>query len=293
MAACKPAIWALSRSVIGSPFVRIVRSVPPLLALPDLTWNPHLYLTFGAERTRPAADLVARIDVPEAKLITDLGCGPGNSTALLRARWPAASITGLDSDPAMLAAAARADGAVRWVKGDAARWEPGRLQDVVFSNAMLQWIGDHAAAIERWLGALAPGGALAVQLPSPMWSRIRLDILAVADEARWRDATQGARDAIVVHEPAWYYDLLGVKAERVDLWETEYVHVMEGPEAILTWVRGTALRPFLDALGSAEDRGRFEASLLERVEASFPRRRDGKVLFPFRRLFFVAYRARA
>jgi trans-aconitate 2-methyltransferase len=253
-------------------------------------WNPQLYLKFGAERTQPARDLAARVEVAEPRRVIDLGCGPGNSTAVLRARWPAAAITGLDSDAAMLAEAARSDAGVCWVQADAGAWTPDALYDVVFSNAMLQWLPDHAAVVERWFGAVASGGALAVQIPSHLHSALHQHIVEVAGLPEWAAATRGVRHGITVRDPGFYYDILSPLAERVDLWVTEYVHVMDSPEAILTWIRSTGLRPFLNALTNDDERDRFEAALLERVTVSYPRQRDGKILFPFRRLFFVAYR---
>ena len=257
------------------------------------SWNPNLYLRFHGERTRPAMDLAARVEVSNPRRVIDLGCGPGNSTAVLRSRWPGAEITGLDSDAAMLAEAEKSDASVRWVQGDAATLTPTESFDVVFSNAMLQWLPNHEEVVPRWFRAVAPVGALAVQIPFHYKSAIHRHILAVADEREWRDATMAARSAIGTHDGAFYYDLLCPLAERVDLWETEYCHVLNGPEDILEWMRGTGLRPFLSALASDDQRQRFEAHLLERVTEAYPRRRDGKVLFPFRRLFFVAYRGRA
>ena len=220
----------------------------------------------------------------------DLGCGPGNSTAILRSRWPAADITGLDSDAAMLGAAAQSDTGVRWIQGDAALWEPTESYDVVFSNAMLQWLPNHAAVVPRLFGAVAPGGALALQIPAHLESALHRHILAVADEPEWQESTRAARGAINTHSAEFYYDVLCPIAQRIDLWETEYDHVMNGPEEILTWIRGTGLRPFLHALATEQERQRFESLLLERVAVAYPRRRDGRVLFPFRRLFLVAYR---
>jgi trans-aconitate 2-methyltransferase len=248
-------------------------------------------LTFGGERTRAAADLAARVDVAAPARVIDLGCGPGNSTALLRARWPGAEVTGLDNDPAMLAAARASDPGVRWVEGDAAAWEPDGTYDVVFSNAALQWLPDHSAVLGRWFAAIGPGGALAVQLPvvhhrSPL-HRLVQDVAAAPE---WVAATAGASRAAVAHEPAFYYDELSRLAGAIDIWETEYGHVMDGPGAILTWLRATRLRPLLAALPGEDERRRFEAALLERLAEAYPRRRDGRVLFPFPRLFFVAYR---
>lgn len=257
------------------------------------SWNPGLYLQFGAERTRPAADLAARVAVAEPRRVIDLGCGPGNSTAVLRARWPSAEVLGLDGDAAMLAAAAQTDASVRWVQGDAANWGPGEAYDVVFSNAVLQWLPDHAALVPRLFRAVAPGGALAVQVPTHYQSALHRHILEVADDPRWRDRVHNARTAILTHDAAFYYDALCTLAAHVDLWETEYDHVMSDAAAILTWIKGTGLRPFLGALADESERQQFEAELLERLAESYPRRRDGRVLFPFRRLFFVAYRGAA
>lgn len=253
-------------------------------------WDPKLYLTFAAQRTRPAEDLAARIDVAGPRHVIDLGCGPGNSTAVLRRRWPSAAITGLDSDAAMLAEAGKADAGTQWVQADAGTWSPAERYDVVFSNAMLQWLPDHANTIARWLEAVAPGGALAVQMPSHLQSALHRHILEVAAFPEWQPAMRDVRHGIVAHDADFYYDILSPLAERVDLWVTEYVHVVNGPEDILTWIRATGLRPYLNALASDEERLRFEEALLKRVIVSYPRRSDGRVLFPFRRLFFVGYR---
>jgi len=254
------------------------------------SWDPQLYLRFGADRTRPAVDLAARIEIAEPRRVIDLGCGPGNSTAVLRARWPSAELVGLDNDPEMLAVAEQSDPRVQWMRGDAATWETAAEYDVVFSNAMLQWLPDHEAALPRLFDAVAPGGALAVQTPVHLQSPLHRHMVELADQPQWRDATRNARGAIVAHDAAFYYDILCRLASRIDLWVTEYCHIMDDPEAIVTWIRGTGLRPFLNALPSDEDRRQFETMLLERVKASYPRRRDGRIVFPFRRLFFVAYR---
>lgn len=255
-------------------------------------WDPKLYLTFGTERTQPAIDLAARVQVDDPRSAIDLGCGPGNSTAVVKARWPAARLTGLDNDPQMLATAAEADPTVHWQPADAATWQPAEAFDAVFSNAMLQSLPDHAEAVPRFFRAVAPGGALAVQIPTHQHSPLHRHILELIQQPRWRPTLGGIHSSIHGYDVGFYYDLLTPLAERVDLWETEYCHVLAGPEAIITWIRGTGLRPFLTALPTDADRRQFEAELLTKVTASYPRRPDGKVLFPFRRLFFVAYRGR-
>ena len=234
--------------------------------------------------------LVARLRLAAPRSIVDLGCGPGNSTAILRSRWPSASITGIDNDPAMLAAAERTDPSVRWVQANVATWAPSESYDLVFSNALLQWLPDHANIIRRFFGAVAPGGALAVQLPTHLTSPLHRHMLEVADQPQWRTVTAGARQAISTHSVAFYYDALCAVTPRLDLWETEYCHVVSDPQAIVDWIRGTGLRPFLGALATDTERLAFQAALLERVTGSYPRRADGRVLFPFRRLFIIAYR---
>ncbi len=254
------------------------------------SWDPQLYLRFGENRTRASIDLVARIALAEPRRIIDLGCGPGNSTAILRGRWPNAEITGQDSDPEMLTAASQSDAGIRWIQGDAGSWGPGETYDLVFSNAMIHWLPDHAALVPRYFQAVAAGGALAVQVPLHTQSLLHREVLAIADEPRWRDATRNALRAIGHHDAEFYYDVLCRLTERIDLWVTEYCQVMAGPEAILAWIKGSGLRPFLAALSGDADRQQFEAALLERLTASYPRQPDGRVLFPYRRLFFIAYR---
>jgi len=251
-------------------------------------WDPQLYLRFGEERTRPARDLVAAIPLMAPERIIDLGCGPGNSTAILRARWPKAQVTGLDSDEAMLAAARASDSEVTWTLGDAVAWGDGEAWDLVFSNALLQRLPDHDRLLPRLLAAVRPGGCLAIQMPFHLASPIHRHMLELAALPEWRARMARAQAALVIQLPSYYYDVLAPLAASVTLWKTEYQHVMSDAAAIVTWMRGTGLRPFLSALGDDEQRGRFEAQLLERVVGSYPVRRDGRVLFPFERLFMIA-----
>jgi trans-aconitate 2-methyltransferase len=256
----------------------------------NVPWDPQLYLKFDRERTQPAIDLAARVELADPLRIIDLGCGPGNSTAILKARWPNAEITGLDGDAAMIVAARDSDSDITWVQDDASTWQADAEYDLVFSNAMLQWLPDHVAVLGRWFGSVSPGGALAVQIPSHLNSAVHRHILEVAADPRWSTLTAHAGHAINTAEPQAYYDSLCQQASRVDLWITKYYHVLEGPKEIINWMRGTGLRPFLSVLPTDADRAAFEAAILDRVAGSYPRRADGKVLFPFRRLFFIAYK---
>ncbi len=255
-----------------------------------MAWDASNYLRFADERTRPAADLVARVAVAEPARVIDLGCGPGNSTRVLRERWPAARIAGLDTSPEMIGVARESSADTEWLLGDAASWRSVEPFDVVFSNAALQWMPDHAALVRRLFDQVADGGALAFQIPSDRYALVRTLIDEVADDPAWRERMEGPRSSLTMQAPAFYYDALVDLATRLDIWETEYSHVLDGPEAIVEWISSTGLRPFLDALDSDAERERFSAMLTELVADGYPRRVDGKVLFPFRRLFVIAYR---
>jgi trans-aconitate 2-methyltransferase len=255
-----------------------------------MPWDPQQYLKFERERTQPAIDLAARIAVANPRRVIDLGCGPGNSTAVLHRSWPDAEITGLDSDEEMLRAARRDYPRHDWLQQDAASWETHGGYDIVFSNAMLQWLPDHAAAINRWFQAVETDGALAVQLPSHFRSAIHQHIVEVADEPEWRDQLAPAKRLLFAKDPGDYYNILSPLSNHIDLWSTEYIHILPRAEDIIEWMRGTGLRPYLAALNSEEEGKRFEAEVLARVKKSYPPQADGRVLFPFRRLFFIAYR---
>ena len=253
------------------------------------SWDPSKYLRFGDERTRPSVDLASRIAIDSPKAVIDLGCGPGNSTQILRQRWPSARVFGLDSSPEMIASAQRSYPGQEWVLGSIEDWSAGEPHDVVFSNAALHWIRDHVALTKQLFGQVAPGGALAFQIPSGALSPVRSFIHEIACDAAWAHRMGEARTALTMEEPHVYYDALATRASCVDIWETEYHHVMESSTAIVEWMSSTGLRPFLNALDSEEDKQRFVALLTQRVMASYTTRSDGRVLFPFRRTFVIAY----
>lgn len=255
-------------------------------------WNAGQYLRFASERTRPARDLAAGIDVEDPQRVIDLGCGPGNSTAVLAARWPGAEITGFDGSPEMIAAARRDHPDRYWVVGDIAAWaaNPGERFDVVFSNAALQWVDHHAALFPALLARVAPGGALAVQIPGNYEALQHVLKRDMASSPAWRNRfTGGDPKEWHTHDAGFYYDVLAPVAARLDIWQTEYLHVMKDVEAIVEFYKGTALRPYLDALTSDADRERFVAEYLEGIRKLYQPRPNGSVLFPFRRIFIVAY----
>ncbi len=252
-------------------------------------WDAELYLRFSSERTQPSKDLTARIAVSDPKRIIDLGCGPGNSTAILRQRWPEAEISGLDSSPEMIAAASKSYPQERWILGDVTAWSAEIPFDIIFSNAVLQWVPDHRLLLPHLLAQLAPGGALAVQVPSHFKSPLHRELLETADDPSWRDLMGPAFKRLTKESPSFYYDLLQPLAARLEIWETEYYHVVDSPQSIIEWFRGTGMRPFLALLQTEEQKLRFEKLLLQRYTLAYPAQKDGRILFPFRRLFFVAY----
>jgi trans-aconitate 2-methyltransferase len=256
----------------------------------DMTsWSPNSYLQFGDERTRPAVDLVSRVELDSPGRVIDLGCGPGNSTQVLRQRWPRARVVGMDSSAEMIASATESYPDQHWVLGCLQQWHADLPQDLVFSNAALQWVPDHVALTRHLFAQVAPGGALAFQIPSSKYSLVRSFIDDIARDPAWASRMDAALSALTMEAPHVYYDALATRADSVDIWETEYRHVMESPAAIVEWISSTGLRPFLGALDSDAEKQRFVAMLIERVEDGFARRADGRVLFPFRRTFVIAY----
>jgi len=250
-------------------------------------WNSQQYLKFAGERTQPSIDLAARVPLGAPKRVIDLGCGPGNSTAILAARWPDAEITGIDNSPEMLAQARTDFPAMRWIEGDIAGWRAERPFDLVFSNAALQWVPDHAALLPELLAQVAPGGCLAIQMPRNFDNPAHALMRAVAKDGPWEARLDEVSGRLPTEPPGFYYDLLGPRAAKLELWETEYQHVLANAEAILEWVKGTGLRPFIDPLPSGE-REQYLARYLERLRAAYPPQADGKVILPFRRLFILA-----
>jgi trans-aconitate 2-methyltransferase len=257
------------------------------------TWSPGKYLKFSEERTRPCHDLAARISVSPVRRVIDLGCGPGNSTEVLAGLWPDAELTGLDSSTHMIDDARRSHPGWRWIAADIVDWAFSDREpfDVVFANAALQWVPNHDIVYPRLLERVAPGGALAIQVPGHMNDAAHRIMREMAESPSWmRHFPPGRVREWHVHDLDFYYDVLAPHAARLDMWETHYLHVLPDVESVVEWYRGTALRSFLDVLTTAEDRDRFIADYLERLRPAFTPRPDGSILFPFRRLFAIAYR---
>ncbi|MCW5649613.1 MAG: trans-aconitate 2-methyltransferase [Ramlibacter sp.] len=254
------------------------------------TWDPALYRRYEDERTRPAAELLARVPLVEAARVVDLGCGPGNSTELLVHRFPGAEVIGIDNAQAMLDSARQRLPGVRFESGDIAEWEPEVAPDLIYANAALQWVPDHEALVPRLLAALAPGGVLAIQMPDNRDEPSHRLMRELASLAPWKDPigdyTRLRTDLLPIGA---YYDLLAPRAAQVDVWHTVYQHPMDSAAAIVEWVRSTGLRPFIDPL-SADLRARYLEAYEQRVAAAYPARSDGRRLLAFPRMFIVARR---
>ena len=253
-------------------------------------WNPEAYLKYQDERTQPSRDLLARIELEAPAQAVDIGCGPGNSTRVLRERWPAASLLGLDSSPAMIDHARQTDSLTTWRLVDVTAWEPEHAFDLVFSSATLQWIPGHTDLLPKLFGWVAPQGALAVQVPANNDSYLYLAVQAVAHREEWRQLTAGC-DALQTYlPPSFYYDLLAPLAARLTLWQTTYYHSLPNHQGLIDWYASTGLKPYLERLPRDVERRAFQAQILEICRDQYPLQSDRRVLFPFRRLFFVAYK---
>ncbi|MBV9207793.1 MAG: trans-aconitate 2-methyltransferase [Actinobacteria bacterium] len=272
-------------------------------------WDATLYLRFGGERARPFFDLLARVGAELPGYVVDLGCGPGNLTALLAERWPSAAVCGVDNSPQMIEAAGqRIPGAVRrssrpagsgpvatshapglsFVLDDIRHWEPQSLPDVIISNAVLQWVPGHRELLVRWAGQLAAGGWLAIQVPGNFDQPSHVILRAMTASARWRPLLRDVELNRQTADPADYAELLARAGCEVDAWETTYVHVLPGEDPVLEWYKGTGLRPVLAAL-DADQAADFLAEYGTRLREAYPPSPFG-TFFPFRRVFAVAHR---
>ena len=251
-------------------------------------WSPAQYLQFEDERTRPARDLLAQVDFAAPASVFDLGCGPGNSTALLTARFPGARVVGVDNSPAMLAAACAAVPTATFIEADLAGWAPQGGADLLFANATLQWLPDHLPLMLRLLRSLNPGGALAVQMPDNLDEPSHALMRETAGDGPWAEKLRGAAGArAVLPAPLVYYAALKPHCRRLDIWHSIYNHPLKGVQGIVDWVTSTGLRPFLSPL-TASEREAFTASYAARLARAYPALDDASVVLRFPRLFLVA-----
>ncbi len=255
-----------------------------------MTWSPQQYLKFEAERNRPVFDLLNALPPATVRQAVDIGCGPGNSTELLAARFPEATVQGFDSSPEMVAQARARLPRLQFEVADVSRWDARGPFDVMLSNAVLQWVPDHEHLLPRLVAKLAPGGSLAIQMPDNLEEPVHRLMREVAADPRWaakRGQGTDRRDRIRAVD--WYYRLLRGTGARADIWRTTYFHALDGIDALVEWFKGTGLRPFLQPLDAAE-----QAAYLDRYRAAlagaYAAQPDGTVLLAFPRLFLIATR---
>jgi trans-aconitate 2-methyltransferase len=254
-------------------------------------WDADQYLKFGAERTRPAADLLARVPLTEARRCIDLGCGPGNSTELISGRFPGAVVTGLDNSPGMLSKARRRLSGLTFEEADITTWWPGERFDLIFANDVLQWLPHQQRILTRLVSFLNHGGCLAVQVPNNVDDPSRRVLEDVASEGSWAWKLLAAS---VTEEGSGsidhYYACLQGTGCTFDLWETTYLHPLAGPEAVVEWFKGSELRPYLHLLDDGE-RQEFLGRYRAKIAKAYPAQEDGKVLLRLQRIFIVATRS--
>jgi trans-aconitate 2-methyltransferase len=253
-------------------------------------WDPSQYGRFGDHRLRPVLELLQRVEHPGPRRIVDMGCGRGETARLMAERWPEARVFGLDSSADMLAAAAATPSPVEWQVADVRDWNPEAPVDVLYANAVYQWIDDHAGLFPRLIGTLAPGGVFAAQMPLS-WTQAshRLMREILGDGGFGTPELRAALGRRWVEDAEWYYDLLRPCVAELDIWQTEYLQVLSGDDPVLEWVKGTGLRPVVEGL-VPDELARFIERYAAALRAAYPTRPGGETLYPFGRLFIVARR---
>lgn len=253
-------------------------------------WNPELYLKFNEERTQPAKDLAVRINMENPEKIMDVGCGPGNSTNVLSSRWPESEIVGIDSSASMIESAKNNYPNIEWRIEDATKMETEEKYDIIFSNATIQWIQDQKKLISDLVKKLKNNGSLAVQVPMYHKMPASHAIEKVSLTKRWKEQTNEASDVFTFHSSDYYYNILSAKIKSIDMWETSYYHIMQSHQNIVEMLKSTGMRKFLEMLDTKEEKIEFEKDVLKEITKAYPVQKNGNVLFPFKRLFFIGYK---
>jgi trans-aconitate 2-methyltransferase len=256
-----------------------------------LSWSAKQYVAFEDERTRPVRDLLGALPPIDARTVIDVGCGPGNSTEVLAARYPQARISGTDSSADMIAAARQRLPKIRFEVQDLRDWQDAGPFDVILANAVLQWVPHHETLLPALIEKLAPGGALAVQMPDNLDEPAHRLMRATAVAGPWAAKLKKSAEARApLASAAWYYELLRPLCGKVDLWRTTYHHSLPGgAAAVVEWFKGSGLRPFLEPLGP-EERGAYLERYTAAIALAYPPVADGSVLLPFPRVFLAAIR---
>ena len=253
-------------------------------------WNPDLYLKYRNERTQPSIDLISKIGISfQPKSILDIGCGPGNSSQALLQRWSGAVLTGIDNSINMIEKAKTSYPGNTWIVADASKYISDTKYDIVFSNATIQWIPNHKDLFKRLFNLTNIGGVLAIQVPRFNEMPLAKAIQKVANQENWQEATKGCSELFTFHDEKYYYDLMSLDYRSVDFWQTDYFHILDSQYSIIEWIRSTGMKPYLDCLKN-EEKPLFEKEVLAEIKGDYAPQNDGKVLFPFKRLFMIGYK---
>jgi trans-aconitate 2-methyltransferase len=254
-----------------------------------MVWNPQQYLKFSGHRLRPAVDLLMRIPDFPIRSVADLGAGAGNVTKLLWERWPGAAVLGIEGSAEMVAAGKKAAPEVDWLHQDLGAWRPAHKFDLIYSNAALHWLPDHGSLFPSLMEKIEPGGILAVQMPRNFGAPSHVLIAETALNGPWRSQLEHLVTPPPVQDPGYYHSVLAPFSDNIDIWETEYLQVLEGENPVKEWTKGTWLTRYLDVL-RGQDKLAFEAAYAERIAKAYPPNSAGQTFFPCRRLFIVAQR---
>lgn len=251
-------------------------------------WNPARYAAFRDLRLRPALDLLAQVpNLPEGAVV-DLGCGDGAVAGALAARFAGRALVGVDSSAAMVQAARDLGRYDRLIRADIAGWRPDVPVALIYSNAALNWLPDHAQLMARLVAMLAPGGVLAVQMPRQGEEPSHRLLREVAEGLFPGRMSPLPSPVLAASDYAEMLLPLG----RVRAWTSEYIQIVD-PVAEGHPVRGftesTAMRPFTAALSPGE-RAEYVAAYDRALDAAYPALPDGRVLFAFTRVFFILER---
>jgi trans-aconitate 2-methyltransferase len=255
-------------------------------------WNAERYLAYAGLHTQAIEDLLNRVDVSNPRSAVDLGCGPGNSTELIAARWPRAAVTGVDVAAEMLEKAKARHPRWRWAQSGIEEFQPAKPFDVVVACASLQWLRHHERLLPRLWEMVRPGGALAAQMPANQKAPLHRAVFRVARSEKWKPFTGRSRSALNFRSPAEYFAILSPLAPRVDIWESTYYHEMSSLDDLLEWSRHTLMRPFLEKIPAEARRRAFAADVKRACAAAYPETSRGSILYAQKRLFFIAHKSR-
>ncbi len=254
-------------------------------------WNSKKYLQFEKERTQPVKDLISRIELTNPSKIIDIGCGPGNSTNELQKKWKNADIIGLDNSPNMIEKANKSMANIKWILQDAnTELEDLGKFDIVFSNAAIQWMPNHEKLIPKLFNMVEDKGVLAVQLPNTSNMPVHIALKSISSNDKWSQYFDGSTSQQSRHNIPFYYDVISSLTSELYIWEVNYFHVMENHHKIIEWYESTGMKPYLERLHTEELQAEFKHDMLVEISKHYPTQKNGRILFKFKREFFLAYK---